>query len=422
MNARRGSILPRTLVALLLVASAGACTGADRAQGPTEPGDDEEPRLQLIGALQSFEACDELLDYLHREGARLGPYGIGGGVANFHRRMAATVDQMGPTAAESGDAAGAAPPSPAAPKAGEDFSGTNVQEAGVDEPDLVKTDGRRLVTMANGALKVVDVSADAPRVLSSLPVGQPGYGEAQLFLTGDRVVVLHQAQQFVLDTPQPAPTPRSAELAGPPVVPYRQQARVTVVDIADPAAPRVASELTLDGSLVASRMVDGVARLVLRSDSPRIGFVYPNNREGVALAEDANRRAIEGSSLDDWLPGYTYSEPGRPDATASGRVGDCRDVARPAEFSGLGMVSVLTVDAADPRPGPAATVVGAGELVYASARNLYVTSTRWTEPVPVPGTGGEATDLAAGQWVPATTTEIHAFDIGDKVTTAYRAS
>ncbi len=36
------------------------------------------------------------------------------------------------------------------------FSGTNNHEAGVDEPDLVKTDGRRIVTVAAGVLRVID--------------------------------------------------------------------------------------------------------------------------------------------------------------------------------------------------------------------------------------------------------------------------
>jgi uncharacterized secreted protein with C-terminal beta-propeller domain len=74
------------------------------------------------------------------------------------------------------------------------------------------------------------------------------------------------------------------------------------------------------------------------------------------------------------------------------------------------MLSVVTVDAEDPRPGPAATVVGAGETVYASTEHLYVTSTAWQEPqaaVPMP---------------PTTSTDIHEFDIRDKVRTGYVGS
>ena len=50
---------------------------------------------------------------------------------------------------DSGAAGGAAP----------DFSGTNVQELGVDEPDVLKTDGRRIFVVTDQTLRVVDVAS-----------------------------------------------------------------------------------------------------------------------------------------------------------------------------------------------------------------------------------------------------------------------
>ncbi|HSH59494.1 MAG TPA: beta-propeller domain-containing protein, partial [Acidimicrobiales bacterium] len=85
------------------------------------------------------------------------------------------------------------------------------------------------------------------------------------------------------------------------------------------------------------------------------------------------------------------------------------------------MVSVLSVDAEDPRPGPAATVLGAGELVYASAKNLYVTTTRWTGPVPLED-GSDNARTRPGIVPGEGTTDIHKFAITDKVRTQYLAS
>ena len=61
----------------------------------------------------------------------------------------------------------------AAPKQGVDFSGTNVQEEGVDEPDIVKTNGNTLFAVANGKLNAVDVSGAKPRLLDTLKL-DPG--------------------------------------------------------------------------------------------------------------------------------------------------------------------------------------------------------------------------------------------------------
>ena len=56
----------------------------------------------------------------------------------------------------------------AAPQQGVDYSGTNVQEEGVDEPDLVKTDGHTVFAVANGRLNAVDVRTAKPRLLDTL--------------------------------------------------------------------------------------------------------------------------------------------------------------------------------------------------------------------------------------------------------------
>ncbi len=46
-------------------------------------------------------------------------------------------------------------------------TGTNNQESGVDESDLVKTDGRRIVSVVNGVLRVTELD-DSPAVDGTL--------------------------------------------------------------------------------------------------------------------------------------------------------------------------------------------------------------------------------------------------------------
>src|SRR5213592_1633073 len=69
-----------------------------------------------------------------------------------------------------------AEPVAAAPAAGTTFSTTNNQEEGVDEPDIVKTDGRTIFAVAQGRLFAVDAEAAAPKVVGSLDLGPIGYG------------------------------------------------------------------------------------------------------------------------------------------------------------------------------------------------------------------------------------------------------
>ena len=61
------------------------------------------------------------------------------------------------------DAAAASIADPLGPGA----NGTNVQEAGVDEPDTLKSDGETIFTLERGVLRAVSATAD-PRLLDEL--------------------------------------------------------------------------------------------------------------------------------------------------------------------------------------------------------------------------------------------------------------
>jgi uncharacterized secreted protein with C-terminal beta-propeller domain len=75
----------------------------------------------------------------------------------------------------------------AAPAAAPAYSGTNDYETGVDEPDLVKTDGRRIITVASGILQVIDVASRTVTGRLDLNVTGDGiaYQPANLLLGGD---------------------------------------------------------------------------------------------------------------------------------------------------------------------------------------------------------------------------------------------
>jgi uncharacterized secreted protein with C-terminal beta-propeller domain len=408
---------------LTMVALTGGCTRSDKVDGTTAPPSRaKEPvpvDVELISALQAFDECDDLLTYLRAEGAKVvGPYGFEGFGSGRVFALGGPVTSMAPTnaarqTAGAATAGGAAEDMAAAPPplaTTDEFSTTNVQEEGVDEPDVVKTDGRRLVAVAGGRLRFVDLTGSEPRLAATLPIDDQGYGQANLLLAGDRVVVLRPAVPAYATRMPSAGRGIAADEASA-IAPVSEPARtaVTVIDLADLATPKVVSELTIVGDLVASRMTGGVARLVLRSGPPNRPFLFPSgSEESVRVATEANRRVVAESTLEQWLPSFVQ------DGSSPRRLTDCGDVRRPETFSGVGMLSVVTVDALDPRPGPAATVVGAGELVYASAESLYVTTTEWTSTTCPPNA-----DCMAP---PSTATDVHKFGIGDKVRTTYEAS
>ena len=74
-------------------------------------------------------------------------------------------------------------------------------------------------------------------------------------------------------------------------------------------APRVLATFAVDGDLVDARMVDQTVRVVTRSQ-PRLGFVYPTSGRGEAEAQRANRRVIDESLIEDWLPRLRLTQGG----------------------------------------------------------------------------------------------------------------
>jgi hypothetical protein len=185
---------------------------------------------------------------------------------------------------------------------------------------------------------------------------------------------------------------------------------------------KVTDVLHLEGSYASARMVGGVARLVLNSQSSRLAFDIPTggSAEEMRQSLDQNREVVAESPIDAWLPHFVRKDAsGRP--LEEGTVAACESTYRPKEFSGFGTVSVVTIDPANLDPQRSSTVLGDAGVVYASPQNLYVATQRWPEPQPVviEDEGGlEAPDPLP----PPTRTELHRFDISDEVRAVYAAS
>ena len=363
---------------------------------PATPGPTAEPRKVRAASaarLERFDGCTTLLEHVKAEALKVvGPWGLPG--AMF------AVDGVATGAAEAATADSAAKAS--APAGGTDYSTTNVQVEGVDEPDIVKTDGRRIFALGAGKLHSLTVRDGVAEAAGSLDI--EGGWATELLLAGDRVLVLTGISGYAL------PTPMSDAISMP--VREAPRSNVVVVDVSEPANMKVVSTISLEGSYVSARLADGLARIVVRSGSSRIPFETPrggSEAETKRLLE-RNRDLVRGSKIDDWLPTSVVR---RGSEVTSVAQATCGTTYRPAGFSGLGMTSVVTIDPADPSPRPGTSVLAEAETVYASAERLYVATNRWDV-----STTSLAPEVAPSQ----TTTEVHRFDTSDRASARYEAS
>ncbi|HET9258997.1 MAG TPA: beta-propeller domain-containing protein [Acidimicrobiia bacterium] len=374
----------------------GACTSAGAALDKLPDGTLPAPKsVRAAGALVQFEECDVFLDYVITHGVELvGPYGLGGDMWAFPMGRAIT-DTTAAAAEESAQGGGS----------DGEFSGTNVQVEGVDEPDMVKTDGERIVLLAEGDLIVVDVTGPEPVEVGRLAIGD--LSVQNLFLSGDRVLLFGSVWSAV-------PIPFSEDRMIAPV-PDTPTIRIVEVDIS--SDPELVRTMSIDGAFVSGRMVDDSVRLVLSSGPVGFEWSYPTG-SGLRAEREAieeNQQIIRDSSPDNWIPYYLVTD-ADGNVIDEGTLFDCERAGHPEEFSGLDMLSVVTIDLASGIQVVDATgVLATGDIVYSSEQNLYVATQRWSDWRWLET--GEVSERPEGP-----TTEIHMFDVSSADISEYVAS
>jgi hypothetical protein len=357
------------------------------------------------GELVSYNSCDTLLAALRARGrALVGPYGFvsntgyaGKGALDLQLGGSTTAGPaLTPTASSAAGADQAALP----------HSDTNTQVVGVDEPDIVKTDGKVMVSLDGQQLHIVDVQQ--PRLRSTIALPYPG---SELLLAGDQVVVLSGGSS----------DQNSSEGGGVPMYlqyryPYsagNSSTTATVVDITNPDTPRIARSFTFDASELAARVVSGTIRLVLNTAPPAATWTSAVNTTPAELARATkiNQSIVDALPLDAWLPHWGTGE------GQANRVSACDSVAiptaTPSASKAVGMVTVLSLDPTKAAPGAGTSVFGTATTAYAEGAHLYVSDS---------GYENGFSDTGLNPVPPKPTLHLLEFDITDPTQARYLAS
>lgn len=344
-----GLVAAGLAIALAVTLNPGSTsTPGSAGAGPAHPGLSSamDHGLKLVAFqadLRPAATCDQLLATYRGRGLKLvSAYGWNGGIfypMDGVRRvpMAGTMESFAPNAAST--------LATGTPGQANSSTGTNVQEVGVDEPDVVKTNGSLLVRIDGATLAVYTLSGAEPTRVSTLAL--PYFGTGQILLSGTTVVA------FGTDN-QPSAT-------GSP------SARVATVSLADPASPRIIADVTYAGAITSARQHGSAIRLVLSTGLPNLPFVQPD-ATGVSISQAlaANRRLVAHSTLAQWLPAIDTGSGPHP-------LLGCGDVAVTPSSVQLGTTSVIGFDADAPTAPSAIGLSGQTSVAYESTDHLYLT-------------------------------------------------
>jgi hypothetical protein len=242
----------------------------------------------------------------------------------------------------------------------------------------------------------------------------------QLFLTGDRLVVL----SYVYEQ---ATAGKSDRIAAPhQTTDYFYGTRMTVLDIADRSHPRVLHEADVEGWMAQARMIGDDVYLVSNANmNIPAGILEKANGRAAALAkeigtdhaklEKARERAFRTvrADLERRFGGadLTSAMPRERHRTGRGAMGAfkpmyaCQDLMVPRGGSQLGTLNLVHFDIDRPGDLDSVGLMASGWTIYASSDALYAA---------MPNYGwshfwGWGAELAPAQ---SNTTNIHKFDLG----------
>lgn len=354
-------VLALTAVAALLAVSGANCLP------PFDPGGNGGTR---VAALRAFGSPEELRQYFVDQVVARNP-GVSGSVP-FFWFLTGGAAPMASDSNTGGMGAGDGMNQETGGSAdGDDrsFSTTNIQEEGVDESDIVKNDGDRIYVLDGSRIHIVQANpASGLAELATVTIQDSG---DSLYLAGDRLVALSRRYGWWgyqwedggggAIEPMPASVQTASDVA---VGPSNEGPRVTVtiINVANPAAPAVEATLHFEGEMASSRLIGSRLHLVLTATPQPVAY------SSLATLDDV--------PLEDWIPDYQLVKP--DGSSVSGDVATWQDFYRPENPDGYGVTSVVTLDVSTPtEPFRTTSISASAGTIYASTAALYVTDTRY---------------------------------------------
>ncbi len=187
----------------------------------------------------------------------------------------------------------------------QEYSETNVQVKGVDEADIIKTDGRYIYYTAGGQFVILSAEGADTRVLSTVNFidGENWVGNAsEMFLSGDRLVIVTQSSSTVW-----------VDSGKGKVDHYQDQTRVLIYDVSDREHPKRISSLGQSGNYLSARRIGDYVYVVT---TQYVWSVYRNTVETycpVIYKEDV-ANTLEVADI------YVYDRPNEPLYTVIGVI------------------------------------------------------------------------------------------------------
>src|SRR5713226_5158055 len=201
--------------------------------------------------LKKFNSTDELRNFLllaRERNAVEYPAMQTGGAVTMGPMMGAAVPaplsgaiSSAPTYSQSNMAA------PVTTESSTDYSTTNIQVSNVDEPDLLKNDGKYAYILSQDKLTIiVAYPADTAKIISKVGLDVKGQSLQNMFLNKDRLVIFYTENDEQYSIPKYDYIPNTVSTP---------TTHAIVIDVSDRENPKIIKNYEVNGNYFNARMI-----------------------------------------------------------------------------------------------------------------------------------------------------------------------
>jgi inhibitor of cysteine peptidase len=244
-----------------------------------------------------------------------------------------------------------------------DFSQTNVQVQGVDEADIVKTDGNYIYTASRNYITVTKaVPADGAEFISKIDLKNSTPQE--IFVDGNKLMVFG-SRSYGYYEPQIESSAKSMP-SREYYYGYSNLSFVELYDISDKANPQLKKKLEFEGSYKSSRKIGTDVYFILNTYP---SYYYNQTDDSSLSAEEKCQNMVP-----QYREGVDINESSKMRPVAS-----CTDInyVEPVEYVQYAEVIGVSMDDEN-KPFSREVILGAGDNVYASPNNVYLARNMYT--------------------------------------------
>lgn len=233
-----------------------------------------------------------------------------------------------------------------------DHSQTNQQVVGVDEADVVKTDGDFLYDVLNGeGLIITDIRNPNDMARVGKVDFTDGFYANELYIDQDKVVLIGG------QNPDAMFSNMDSEKIEDRVMPIQQLSVIRVYDITDRTNPRLIREIGAEGYVIGTRKI-GQFVYMITNNQPFFWYDHP------AKAEDQLVPKVYDSAIDQKIQTLALDKisilPGAMEPSYS-------------------VITTLDIESGEKGGVNTKAYLGSGEQLYMSADHLYLTSTNYQD-------------------------------------------